>query len=133
MSAKLGRYGWSGRSQGTSRTLTIITTTVKGTPTRTKSPNAYLPGATTSVFTGDEIGVMNAADEARATPPVFWSAMENGSMPTISTSVFQWMEAYALSASYRWKDFRMLDAFRESPGNMRRLRCSISSVVRSSE
>jgi peptidoglycan/LPS O-acetylase OafA/YrhL len=34
---------------------------------------------------------------------------------------------------YRRNAFRMLGAFLESPGNMRRLRCSISSVVRSSE
>ena len=44
-----------------SNALTTSAGRVNGTPTRTKSPDAYCPGPTTSVFTGDEIGVMNAA------------------------------------------------------------------------
>jgi hypothetical protein len=57
----------NGRKIGTSSTLTIATTMVKGTPTFTKSPKLYCPGPTTSVFTGKEIGVMKAADAASAT------------------------------------------------------------------
>src|SRR5262245_14541535 len=49
------------------KTTTIMTITLNGTPTRTKSPKVYSPGVTTSVFTGDEIGVMNAVDAANAT------------------------------------------------------------------
>src|SRR5690606_14676275 len=58
---------YSGKSRGTSATLTIITSRVKGTPMRTKSPKRYWPGPSTRVFTGEEIGVMNAAEAARAT------------------------------------------------------------------
>ena len=58
---------WNGRKIGTSSTLTIATMMVKSTPTFTKSPKLYCPGPTTSVFTGEEIGVMKAADAASAT------------------------------------------------------------------
>lgn len=58
---------WNGRKIGTSRTLTIATMMVKGTPNFTKSPKLYCPGPTTSVVTGEEMGVMNAADAASAT------------------------------------------------------------------
>ncbi len=47
-------------------TLTIATTTVNGAPTFTKSSKLYCPGPTTRVFTGEEIGVMKAADAASA-------------------------------------------------------------------
>lgn len=40
---------------------------VKDTPTFMKSLKLYCPGPTTRVFTGEEIGVINAADEAGAT------------------------------------------------------------------
>ena len=58
---------WNGRKIGTSSALTIATMMVKGTPTFTKSSKLYGPGPTTSVFTGEEIGVMKAADAAGAT------------------------------------------------------------------
>ena len=45
----------------------ISTTTANGTPTLTKSPKRYLPGPSTSVFTGDDTGVMNAVEAASAT------------------------------------------------------------------
>ena len=44
-----------------------MTKIVKGTPILTKSPNLYPPGPTTIVFTGEEIGVMKAAEAATAT------------------------------------------------------------------
>ena len=40
---------------------------VNGTPMRTKSPKRYLPGTRTRVFTGEETGVIKAADAASAT------------------------------------------------------------------
>ena len=40
---------------------------VKGTPSFTKSPKLYWPGPRTKVLTGDDIGVMNAAEDASAT------------------------------------------------------------------
>ncbi len=40
---------------------------VNGTPIRTKSPKRYWPGPSTRVFTGEEIGVMKAAEAATAT------------------------------------------------------------------
>lgn len=52
---------------GTISTLTIITRIVNGTPTFTKSAKRYCPGPSTKVFTGDDTGVMNAADAASAT------------------------------------------------------------------
>src|SRR5262249_45833868 len=55
------------RKTGTSNTLTIATMMAKGVPTFTKSPKLYCPGPTTSVFTGEEIGVMKAVDAASAT------------------------------------------------------------------
>ena len=58
---------WNGRKIGTSSTLTTATMIVKGTPTFTKSPKLYCHGPTTSVFTGEDIGVMKAADAASAT------------------------------------------------------------------
>jgi hypothetical protein len=58
---------WNRRKIGTSSTLTIATMMVKCTPNFTKSPKLYCPGPTTSVFTGEEMGVMNAADAASAT------------------------------------------------------------------
>lgn len=48
-------------------TETTSVTRAKGDPTLTKSMKVYLPGPTTSVFTGEETGVMNAADAASAT------------------------------------------------------------------
>ena len=36
---------------------------VNGTPTLTKSPKLYCPRPTTSMFTGEEMGVMNAAED----------------------------------------------------------------------
>src|SRR5262245_45739413 len=59
--------GYSGSSHGIINTTTTITSKLNGTPTRRKSPNVYSPGVTTRVFTGDEIGVMNAVDAASAT------------------------------------------------------------------
>ncbi len=55
-----------GKKSGTSSTLTIATTIENGTPTFTKSPKLYWPGPTTSVFTGEEIGVMKAVEAASA-------------------------------------------------------------------
>ena len=43
------------------------TTTVNGALTFTKSPKLCCMGPTTSVFTGEEIGVMKAVDAGRAT------------------------------------------------------------------
>jgi hypothetical protein len=60
-------YGRSGRSQGISSTVSTSTRPVSGTPIRTKSPKRYLPGTSTSVLTGEETGVMNAAEAAMAT------------------------------------------------------------------
>jgi hypothetical protein len=60
-------HGRKGRSRGTSRTVINRTMMVNGTPTRTKSIKRYFPGTSTSVFTGDETGVINAADAANAT------------------------------------------------------------------
>jgi hypothetical protein len=60
-------FQYKGSSQGTIRTLISITTRAKGTPILTKSINWYRPGASTNMFTGDEIGVINAVDAARAT------------------------------------------------------------------
>ena len=54
-------------NHGTISTVTSITSTVKGTPTLTKSAKRYWPGPSTKVFTGEETGVMNAADAAKAT------------------------------------------------------------------
>jgi len=45
----------------------ISNSKVKGTPILTKSMNRYWPGPSTSVFVGNEIGVINAAEAARAT------------------------------------------------------------------
>src|SRR5262245_29708885 len=59
--------GYRGSSQGTIKTTTTMTRRLNGTPTRKKSPKVYSPGVTTSVFTGEETGVMNAVDAARAT------------------------------------------------------------------
>src|SRR5271163_2818247 len=56
-----------GNSQGTIKIVVNSTRTVKGTPSFTKSPNRYCPGPRTSVLTGDEMGVMNAAEDAKAT------------------------------------------------------------------
>ena len=61
------RFQYKGNNQGTIRTLISITTRAKGTPILTKSINRYWPGAITSMFTGEEIGVINAVDAARAT------------------------------------------------------------------
>ena len=52
---------------GTRMTLVSITRRVKGTPMRTKSLKRYWPGPSTRVLTGDEMGVIKAADAARAT------------------------------------------------------------------
>jgi hypothetical protein len=41
-------------------TATIRTMRVNGPPTRTKSPNRWFPGETTSVFTGEDAGVVYA-------------------------------------------------------------------------
>ena len=60
-------YGFRGKSHGTRSTVRSRTTIVKGTPIRSKSPKRYCPGASTSVFTGDETGVMKAAEAASAT------------------------------------------------------------------
>lgn len=57
----------NGNSRGINSTLTTITISVNGTPTFTKSKNRYPPGAHTSVFTGEDTGVINAADAATAT------------------------------------------------------------------
>ena len=46
---------------------TIMTRMLNGTPILAKSMNLYCPGPKTSVFTGEEIGVMNAVEAARAT------------------------------------------------------------------
>ncbi len=61
------RPPYIGNTTGTSSTVTSSTRIVKGTPTFTKSKNLYWPGPSTRMFTGEEIGVMNAAEAARAT------------------------------------------------------------------
>ncbi len=60
-------YLKNGNSTGISRTQTTITSMVKGTPILTKSLNEYLPGPSTRVLTGEETGVINAAEAAIAT------------------------------------------------------------------
>lgn len=57
----------NGKIQGVMTTETTSATRAKGDPTLTKSMKVYFPGPTTSVFTGEETGVMNAADAASAT------------------------------------------------------------------
>jgi hypothetical protein len=48
-------------------TQMIITRMLNGTPILTKSMNLYCPGPKTRVFTGEEIGVINAVEAPRAT------------------------------------------------------------------
>lgn len=57
----------SPNTHGTITTVTTITSNVNGTPTLTKSAKRYWPGPSTKVLTGDDTGVMNAAEAARAT------------------------------------------------------------------
>src|SRR5690606_3844999 len=58
---------YRGNSQGSTSTHATSTRSAKGTPMRTKSMKWYWPGPSTRVFTGDDTGVMKAADAARAT------------------------------------------------------------------
>ena len=46
--------------------MTTRAIAASGTPIRTKSKKPYCPGPTTSVFTGEETGVMKAEDAASA-------------------------------------------------------------------
>jgi hypothetical protein len=57
----------NGNIHGVRTTETTRATSAKGVPTRTKSMKVYFPGPTTSVFTGEDTGVMNAAEAASAT------------------------------------------------------------------
>ena len=52
---------------GPPKTLTIRTTIREWHPNQCEISDVYLPGPTTSVLTGEEIGVMNADDDASAT------------------------------------------------------------------
>lgn len=58
---------YSGNKIGTKNTDSSITKIVNGSPTFTKSIKLYPPGANTMVFTGEDTGVINAADEEIAT------------------------------------------------------------------
>ena len=65
--AQVRLKAYKGKSIGTKTTLASITIRVKGTPIRTKSLKRYWPGPNTRVFTGEEIGVIKAAEAANAT------------------------------------------------------------------
>src|SRR5690554_29248 len=56
-----------GNSSGTNNTVVININSVKGTPIRKKSLKRYWPGPKTRVFTGDDTGVIKAAEAAMAT------------------------------------------------------------------
>lgn len=58
---------YKGNSIGTINTESSITNTVNGTPTLTKSINLYPPGASTIVLTGEDTGVIKAAEAEIAT------------------------------------------------------------------